>query len=84
MRALFIVLLLSFPLAAVAASPKASSVASFNSEEEAHIHCPQDTVVWLNPHVGRWYTKKSRHYANDGYGAFVCEKEARKAGYKKG
>ncbi len=81
MRTLAIALLFSLPLGAISAAP---AVARFDSEEAAHIHCPYDVVVWLNPHAKLWYTHKSKHYANDRYGAFVCKEEARAAGYQQG
>lgn len=83
MRTLVIALLLSLPLAALSAAP-APAVARFTSEESAHIHCPYDVVVWLNPRTKLWYTNKSKHYANDGHGAFVCKEEAKAAGFKQG
>jgi hypothetical protein len=83
MRSLMTALLLSLPLAALSAAP-ASTVARFTSEDNAHIHCPTDVVVWLNPRAKLWYTHKSKHYANDGYGAFVCREEAKQAGFKEG
>jgi hypothetical protein len=83
MRMLAIALLLSLPLAAFSASA-APKIATFTSEENAHIRCPYDVIVWLNPRTKLWYTNKSRHYANDRFGAFVCKQEAMDAGMKKG
>lgn len=83
MRTLSIALFLSLTIGAATAAP-APTVASFTSEETAHFHCPYDVIVWLNPRTKLWYTRKSKHYANDGYGAFVCKEEAVKAGMKAG
>lgn len=81
MRAVFIALLLSLPIAAWSAPHK---VTTYPDEEQARIRCPQDTIVWFNPHTRLWYTRKSRHFANDGYGGFVCEQDVKKAGYRQG
>ena len=81
MRQMTIALFLSLAVAAAFAAPK---VAKYDSEDAAQTHCPYDVVVWLNPRARHWYTRKSRHYANDRYGGFVCKEEAVKAGYKKG
>jgi hypothetical protein len=81
MRTLSVALFLSFAFGTASAAP---AVERFTSEDNAHIHCPLDVVVWLNPHTKLWYTRKSKHYANDGYGAFVCKEEAVKAGMKAG
>lgn len=83
MRTLSIALFLSLALGTASAAP-ASTVARFTSEDNAHIHCPTDVIVWLNPRTKLWYTHKSKHYANDGYGAFVCREEAKAAGFKQG
>ena len=81
MRILLIALLLSLSATVLAAPHK---VTIYPDEEQARIGCPQDTIVWFNPHVRLWYTRKSRHFANDGYGGFVCEQVIKKAGYKRG
>lgn len=81
MRMLAIALFLSMTMAAAFAAPK---VAKYDSEDNAHIHCPTDVIVWLNPRTKLWYTRKSRHYANDRFGGFVCKEEAKGAGFKEG
>jgi hypothetical protein len=81
MRSLAFALLLSLALGALAAPP---AVRRFDSEEKASVQCPLDTIVWFNPHTHLWYMKRSKHYANDGYGGFACLGEVRKAGYKQG
>jgi len=81
MRTLSIALFLTLAMGAASAAPK---IATFTSEDNAHIRCPYDVIVWLNPRTKLWYTNKSRHYANDRYGAFVCKEEAKAAGFKQG
>ncbi len=81
MRALSIALLLALPLAVLAAAP---AVPQYTSEDGAQIHCPLDTVVWLNTRNKTWYPKRSKHYANSPQGGFVCLADAKKAGMKRG
>ena len=72
-------LLLVFVLArasvALAATPP-----TFDSERQAQQHCPSDTVVWLNLPSGVYHFKGQRWYGRTKSGAFVCKKEADKAG----
>jgi ABC-type sugar transport system substrate-binding protein len=78
LAALFIV------LAAVtfAPAPVAAAVLLFQSETAAMQHCPADTVVWVNTPTGVYHFKGQRWYANTKHGAFVCQKEGDKAGYR--
>ena len=76
-------LLVSLPLAAFSAAPKAK-VATFQDSAQAQIRCPQDVIVWFNPRKKVWYGPKSRHFANDGVGGFACRGDVLKAGYKQG
>jgi hypothetical protein len=52
----------------------------YATEQQAQKHCPKDTVVWLNLPSGIYHFKGQRWYSNTNNGAFVCEKEADKAG----
>lgn len=54
----------------------AYALAQFSTEKEAQMHCPQDTVVWLNLPTMIWHYKGQRYYGNTKHGAYVCEKEA--------
>ena len=83
MRTLIIALFMSLVLGAAIAAP-APAVQQYDSEEKAHIHCPMDKIVWVNPRTRLWYTRDSKHYANDRYGGFACKEEATKAGMKQG
>jgi len=82
MRTVFALLLFSCLFGtALAAGPK---VPQYNSELEAQTRCPYDKIVWVNPRTRLWYTRQSRHYANDKWGGFACKEEAVKAGMKQG
>lgn len=56
------------------------SLTLYTSELAAQKHCPKDTVVWLNLPTGIYHFQGERWYGNTNNGAFVCEKEADKAG----
>ena len=52
----------------------------FPSEQSAQLHCPADTVVWLNVPTGIYHLKGQRWYGRTKSGAYVCKQEADKAG----
>ena len=53
---------------------------SFSTEQLAKQHCPSDTVVWLNLNTDVYHLKGEHLYGNTKNGAYVCQKEADKAG----
>jgi hypothetical protein len=53
---------------------------SFSTEKLAKQHCSSDTVVWLNLRTGIYHFKGQSWYGNTTNGAYVCQKEADKAG----
>jgi hypothetical protein len=57
-------------------SAAALALEQFQSEAEAQMHCPKDSVVWLNLPTMIWHYKGERWYGNTKHGAYVCEKEA--------
>jgi hypothetical protein len=71
--------LLALFLSTVAAVP-ALAQAMFPSEQQAQQHCPRDTVVWLNIPTRIYHMPGMRWYGTTRSGAYVCEKEADKAG----
>jgi hypothetical protein len=58
----------------------ASAQNQFSTEQAAQTHCPNDTVVWLNLPTGIYHFKGMRWYGATHHGAYVCQKEADKAG----
>ena len=75
-------LFITIATATFAAAPVAAAVLLFQSETEAKQHCPADTVVWVNTPTGVYHFKGQRWYANTKHGAFVCQREGDKAGYR--
>jgi hypothetical protein len=66
-------------------SSSAASLKSneFSTEEAAKSHCPGDTVVWATlsrSHV--YHVSGDRYYGKTKRGAYMCEKDAQKAGMK--
>ena len=57
-----------------------SGLQTFSTEQSAKSHCPTDTVVWLNLPTGIYHYKGQHWYGNTKSGAYVCQKEADKAG----
>jgi hypothetical protein len=58
----------------------AGDLTLYPTEQRAQKHCTTDTVVWLNLPTGIYHFKGERWYGNTKSGAFVCEREADKAG----
>jgi hypothetical protein len=77
LRTLFAAALL---LGIVIYSEAAQLPSGFTTEQEAQQHCPSDTVVWLNLPSGVYHFRGERWYGATKSGAFVCKKEADKAG----
>jgi len=70
--------IIAFGLALLATA--ASAQTTFNSERAAKQHCPGDAVVWLNLPTGIYHLKGERWYGATKRGAYVCQKEADRAG----
>lgn len=58
----------------------AQNLTLFPSENSAHLHCPQDQVVWLNLPTGIWHYKGQRWYGRTKQGAYVCVTDAAASG----
>ena len=48
----------------------------FQSEQQAQLHCPHDSVVWVNTKTGVYHLKGERWYGATKDGAYVCRKDA--------
>ena len=60
----------------------ADNLRLFSTELEARQQCSADNVVWLNTATGIYHLKGMRWYGSTTSGAFVCEREADRAGYR--
>lgn len=54
----------------------------FRYENQAHRHCPGDTVVWLDFTKGKYYSKGQKLYGRGLNGSYVCREEARSSFYR--
>jgi hypothetical protein len=61
-------------------STASNAQTKFGSEQEAKRHCPSDQVVWLNLPTGIYHLKGERWYGATKRGAYVCKKDADRAG----
>ncbi len=61
-------------------SGPAMAQSEYKSTSAAQMHCPDDTVVWLNTNSGIYHFQGERWYGTTKDGAFVCEKDADQAG----
>ena len=41
---------------------------AFQTEQQAQAHCPNDTVVWVNPQSGTYFLKDGASYGRAGIG----------------
>jgi hypothetical protein len=73
---------------AQSAAPKASPAMSpthasnqFTTEQAARSHCPGDTIVWATLSRAKVYhASGDRYYGKTRRGAYMCQKDAAKAG----
>jgi hypothetical protein len=54
-------------------------VLAFRTEQQAQEHCPDDTVVWLDPLTASYHLKSSGSYGRNA-GRYACRGEADRAG----
>jgi hypothetical protein len=61
----------------------AENLQLFSTELKARQHCDSsDIVVWLNTVTGIYHLKGMRWYGNTTSGAFICQKDGDRAGYR--
>ena len=79
-RAAYYLLALALIVLCAAGTGLAAELTTFTNEQDAQQHCPSDTIVWLNLPTGIYHLKGERWYGRTRHGAYVCEKEADRAG----
>jgi hypothetical protein len=65
--------------AGATATPRAGE---YTTELAARARCPSDTVVWANTPSRIYHLSGTRYYGNTRRGAYMCEADARAAGYR--
>ena len=74
------------PLVTPAAAPAKPRLAApsagggFAAEAQAKVHCPADTVVWVNTKSGVYHFAGTHNYGTTKQGAYMCEADAKAAG----
>jgi hypothetical protein len=65
-----------------AGGPSALEAGQYTTELAARARCPSDTVVWVNTPSRIYHYSGTRYYGQTRRGAFMCEADARAAGYR--
>lgn len=60
----------------------AARAGEYATELQARAQCPSDTVVWTNTSSGIYHYSGTRYYGHTHRGAYMCEAQARAAGYR--
>jgi hypothetical protein len=84
MRLLKSAVIVSSLVLAPAAGALAEAPPLFQFEQQAKLHCPDDSVVWVNPASGVYIFPGERWYGSSRSGSFVCRREGDLAGYRPG
>ena len=79
------------PATAPATAPRTSSVPTtasptganqFASESQAKVHCPGDTVVWVNLSSKIYHYSGHKDYGTTKRGAYMCERDTAASGVR--
>ena len=63
-------------------APSALQAGQYTTELAARARCPSDTVVWVNAPSRIYHYSGTRYYGQTRRGAYMCEADARAAGYR--
>lgn len=63
-------------------APRAARAGEYATELQARAQCPSDTVVWTNTSTHVYHYSGTRYYGHTRRGAYMCETQARAAGYR--
>lgn len=63
-------------------APSPLQAGQYTTELAARARCPSDTVVWVNTPTRIYHYSGTRYYGHTLKGAFMCEADARTAGYR--
>ncbi len=75
-------LLTALALGVAACGQKPEVLVAFRTEQQAREHCPNDTVVWVDPQSGGYHLNASPLYGHSGSGRYACHGEAELAGMR--
>jgi hypothetical protein len=63
-------------------APAAPRAGEYTTELAARARCPSDTVVWANTPTRIYHYSGTHYYGRTRRGAYMCEADARAAGYR--
>ena len=63
-------------------APSTPRAAEYTTELAARARCPSDTVVWVNTPTHIYHYSGTRYYGHTRSGGYMCEADARAAGYR--
>jgi hypothetical protein len=63
-------------------APSALQAGQYTTELAARARCPSDTVVWVNTPTRIYHYSGTHYYGQTHRGAYMCEADARAAGYR--
>ena len=63
-------------------APATPRVGEYTTELAARARCPSDTIVWANTPTRIYHYSGTRYYGQTRRGAYMCEADARAAGYR--
>ena len=70
-------------MGSLASSPALAQKAQrFSIELRAQEYCQSNAVVWVNRNTKVFHTNKSARYGRSKRGAYMCENDAIRAGYR--
>lgn len=73
-----LIIVLAFSWAACKQSPEVLVV--FRTEQQAKDHCPDDTIVWVDPQTATYSLKENASSGGAARGRYACRKEVEGAG----
>jgi hypothetical protein len=83
MRKSFVIFASATLTGALLSSPALAQRAQrFTTELNAQEFCKTETVVWINRNTKSYHTAKSAVYGRTKRGAYMCEKDAARIGYR--
>ena len=81
-RSLSRLLIVALALGFAACRQAPEVLVAFRTQQQAQEHCPKDTVVWVDPQSGGYYSNTSPLYGQAGSGRYACRGEAELAGMR--
>jgi hypothetical protein len=63
-------------------APSAMRAGEYTTELQARARCPSDIVVWVNTPSRIYHYSGTRYFGHTRRGAYMCEADARAAGYR--